>query len=135
MIFDKTKVFDAKTIEKCIYTKDSETFGIYVGFQEISGTIGPTKIGRTINVKAIQRGRAQGGANWWFYSFWSLPDRQETYAIEKVIKKQLAEYRFVGEQNQQELYNLCPSKATALVSKVIGREPILRSLAGSKYET
>lgn len=135
MIFDKTKVFDAKTIEKCIYAKDSETFGIYVGFQEISGTIGPTKIGRTVNVKAIQRGRAQGGANWWFYSFWSLQGKKETYDAEKVIKKQLAEYRFVGEQNQQELYNLCPSNATTLISKVIGREPILRSLANSNYET
>lgn len=135
MTFDKSKVFDAKTIERCIYTKDSETFGIYVGFQEIDGTIGPTKIGRTINVRALQRGRSQGGANWWFYSFWPLANRQETYDVEKLIKKELSDFRFKGEQNQQELYDLSPDGATTLISALIGRTPILRSLVGSEYDT
>lgn len=135
MKFDKSQVFDAKTIERSIYTKDSETFGIYVGFQEINGTIGPTKIGRTINVRALQRGRSQGGANWWFYAFWPLTNRQETYDVEKVIKKELSEFRFTGEQNQQELYDLSLSGATTLVSALIGADPILRSLLQSEYDT
>lgn len=133
-MFDKTKVFDAKTIEKCIYAKDSETFGIYVGFQEIAGTIGPTKIGRTVNVKAIQRGRSQGGANWWFYAFWNLANRQETYDAEKSIKKALSKFRYKGEQNQQELYNMSPNEAVDEVNAIIGKDPILRSLWG-KYDT
>lgn len=133
-MFDKSQVFDALTIEKCVYAKDSDTFGIYVGFQEINGTIGPTKIGRTINVKALQRGRSQGGANWWFYSFWSLANRQETYDVEKVIKKELIEYRYKGEQNQQELYNITPYKATQRIADIIGTQPILSSLWG-KHDT
>lgn len=135
MIFDKASVFDAKTIERSIYTKDSETFGIYVGFQEINGTIGPTKIGRTINVRALQRGRSQGGANWWFYAFWPLANRQETYDVEKLIKKELSDFRFTGEQNQQELYDLSPDGATTLVSALVGATPILRSILGSEYDT
>lgn len=124
-MFDKSKVFDAKRIEKCIYAKDSDTFGIYVGFQEINGVIGPTKIGRTVNVKAIQRGRSQGGANWWFYAFWSLSNRQETYTAEKTIKKDLSEYRYKGEQNQQELYNLTLSEAVDKITSSLGKDAIL----------
>jgi len=133
IMFDKSQVFDALTIEKCIYAKDSDTFGIYVGFQEINGTIGPTKIGRTVNVRALQRGRSQGGANWWFYSFWCLANRQETYDIEKIIKKELSEYRYKGEQNQQELYNISPHTATQRIADIIGTDPILSSLWG-KYD-
>lgn len=133
-MFDKKQVFDAITIEKCIYAEDSDTFGIYVGFQEISGVIGPTKIGRTINVKALQRGRSQGGANWWFYAFWSLANKQETYELKKIIKKKLNKYKFEGEQKQQELYSIPPHVATSHIADIIGTQPTLSSLWG-KYDT
>jgi hypothetical protein len=121
---------DAKLIEKCLYAKNSDTFGIYVGFQEINGTIGPTKIGRTINVTALQRGRSQGGANWWFYAFWPLSSREETYTVEKAIKKELHLFKTLGAQNQQELYSLTPAQATKLIAKLLDKEPILRSTVG-----
>jgi hypothetical protein len=114
-------------IEKAVYAKDSETYGIYVGFQEIDGTLGPTKIGRAINVRALQRGRSQGGANWWFYAWWPLVNREETYSIEKLLKNNLSDYKIKGFQGQKELYSLTPYNATDLVSKLIG-DPILRSI-------
>lgn len=113
-------MLSAVDIEKAINKTDSETYGIYVGFQEINGTIGPTKIGRTVNVKAIQRGRAQGGANWWFYAWWSVKDRKETYNLEKIVKKELTEYSEKGCQGQKELYSLSASKAADLIERVLG---------------
>ena len=39
-----------------------DSFGVYTGFQEINGHRAETKVGRSKNAQAIQRGRAQGGA-------------------------------------------------------------------------
>ena len=52
-------------------TSTQDCYGVYAGFQEIDGHRACTKIGRSKNAQAIQRGRAQGGANWWFESYFS----------------------------------------------------------------
>ena len=110
----------ALELEKLLGSRDSETYGIYIGFQQIADCIGPTKIGRTINVRALQRGRSQGGADWWFYAFWPLRSREETYSVEAELKKSLIAYKSKGNQNQQELYALSLDAAEALVSKTLG---------------
>lgn len=114
------KHFTAKSIETAIQRTQSNTFGIYVGFQQIGTTHGPTKIGRTVNVSAIARGRSQGGADWWFHSFWPLEDRAQTYVIERQIKLQLVTYKLLGTQTQQELYSLTPQEAEAMISTILG---------------
>lgn len=118
-------MFSAKEIETVIGRTNSNTFGIYVGYQEIDGYTGPTKIGRTINVKAIQRGRAQGGANWWFHCFWCLPDRDSTFKLEKMVKKSLKDFTYKGKQNQQELYTLSPTDAYNKLKEILGPASVI----------
>ena len=114
-------MYSAKQIETAISCKhESEAFGIYVGYQAIGTVRGPTKIGRTINVRALQRGRNQGGADWWFAAFWPLETRAETYAIEATIKKALANHKTKGNQGQQELYDLSTEEAIALITEILG---------------
>lgn len=114
------KAFRARDVEDVLGVSDSNTYGIYIGYQAIGDCIGPTKIGRTINVKAIERGRAQGGADWWFHSFWPLADRAETYTVESRIKAALKDYRTKGLQSQTELYALSLAEAETLVSQLLG---------------
>jgi len=118
------KQFSAHHIEQLLGLKDSETYGIYIGYQQIRDCIGPTKIGRTINVRALQRGRSQGGAAWWFHSFWVVPDREQTYVIEKTLKKCLTDYSITGSQNQKELYSLSLEEAEAKISELLGKSII-----------
>ena len=70
-------------------TSTQDCHGVYAGFQEIDRHHAPTKIGRSKNAQAIQRGRAQGGANWWFVSYFLLPDKKSTQLVEKKIKETL----------------------------------------------
>lgn len=114
------KALRALDIEAVLGVRDSNTFGIYIGYQAIGSCIGPTKIGRTVNVKAIERGRSQGGADWWFYSFWPLTDRAETYSVESRIKAELKQHRTKGSQSQTELYAISLDKAETLVSQLLG---------------
>ena len=84
-------------------TQDS--FGVYTGFQEINGHRAETKVGRSKNAQAIQRGRAQGGANWWFASYFLLPDNSATREVEKTWKKQMKSQNIENcLQKQTELY-------------------------------
>lgn len=115
------KQVTAQQIEEHLGVTDSQTFGVYIGYQQIIDCIGPTKIGRTVNVRAIARGRSQGGADWWFHSFWPLKDRSETYVVEKQLKKLLEGYKIKGTQTQTELYSLTPAQAEAHISKVLGQ--------------
>ena len=114
------KGFRAREVEDLLGVSDSETFGIYIGYQQIIDCIGPTKIGRTVNVRAIERGRSQGGADWWFHSFWPLEDRAETYSEESRIKAALKSYRTKGSQSQTELYALSLAEAETRVSQLLG---------------
>lgn len=118
------KAFRAKQVESIIERYDSNTYGIYIGYQAIGDCIGPTKIGRTINLKAIERGRAQGGADWWFHSFWLLDSRAETYSVESRIKASLKQYKIKGTQSQTELYSLSLAEAETLVSQLLGPSAI-----------
>lgn len=94
---------------------DSTTFGIYAGFQEIDSVRSKIKIGRCNNAAAIQRGRSQGGANWWFVSFYPMPSNASTYIASKAIKEALSIYRIPGEQGQTEIYNITETKLDALI--------------------
>jgi hypothetical protein len=114
-------MYSAKQIEAALSCKhESEAFGLYVGFHAIGDVRGPTKIGRTINVRALQRGRNQGGADWWFAAFWPLDNRYATFAAESEIKTALVAYKMKGGQGQQELYDLSPEAAIALISSRLG---------------
>ena len=96
------------------------TVGVYTGFQEIKGHRAPTKVGRTVSSKALQRGRAQGGANWWFASFFLLPTNATTQLVEDEWKKQLGSQRIEKtDQRQQELYYLDPWDAANELEGVI----------------
>lgn len=82
----------------------SQAYGVYLGVSEINGHLSPAKVGRTINVRALQRGRNQGGANWWFIGFWPLSCKEETHEVEAELKRALRTYRTPGLQGQRELY-------------------------------
>lgn len=89
-----------------------DSHGVYVGFQEIDEHRAPTKVGRSKNAQAIQRGRAQGGANWWFAAYFLLPDKQTTQLVEREWKRQMKSQNIVKtEQRQTELYYLSPDDA------------------------
>lgn len=117
--------YDYKSIELAVGASGSQTFGIYVGYQEIRGIIGPAKVGRTVNVQALQRGRSQGGANWWFYAWWPVCSRDETYAAEAKVKAALKEYRYTGAQGQRELYDLPLPDLVDKINAVLGKYTIL----------
>ena len=58
-----------------------DCYGVYVGFQEINEQLAPTKVGRSKNAQAIQRGRAQGGANWWFVAYYIFANETRSHNI------------------------------------------------------
>jgi hypothetical protein len=92
-------------------TQDS--LGVYVGYQEIDGTTAPTKVGRSKNAQAVQRLRAQGGANWWFVAYFILPTLEDTYLVEKAWKSQMKSQNLEKTlQRQTELYYLSPEDAS-----------------------
>ena len=89
-----------------------DCYGIYVGVQEINEQYAPTKIGRSKNALAIQRGRAQGGANWWFCAYFQLPTNEDTHLVERAWKQQMQSQRIKQTtQRQTELYYLSPDDA------------------------
>lgn len=84
----------------------SQAYGVYLGVSEINGHLSAAKVGRTINVRALQRGRNQGGANWWFIGFWPLRSKEETYEVERELKLALKAHKTPGRQGQRELYGM-----------------------------
>ena len=109
----KTNVVTGHEIYRYLGLKSTEDcHGVYVGFQEINEHYAPTKVGRSKNAQAIQRGRAQGGANWWFAAYFLLPDKQTTQRVEREWAKTFDSQRIKGcEQRQTELYYLSPDDA------------------------
>jgi hypothetical protein len=94
--------------------------GVYAGFQEIDGHQAQTKIGRSKNAQAIQRGRAQGGANWWFNSYFMLPTKADTYMVEKEIRRTLdSQHIEKTAQRQTELYYLSPEDASDEIEGIL----------------
>ena len=99
----------AQDIERALNicsTTQSQVYGVYLGVSEIGGCLSAAKVGRCINVRALQRGRNQGGANWWFIGFWPLQCKEETYEVEAELKRSLKAYRTPGAQGQRELYGM-----------------------------
>ena len=89
-----------------------DCYGVYVGVQEINEQLAPTKVGRSKNALAIQRGRAQGGANWWFCAYFQLPTNADTHLVERAWNQQMKSQRIKDtDQRQTELYYLSPSDA------------------------
>ena len=95
------------------------TVGVYTGFQEIKGHRAPTKVGKTVDTGAINRGRAQGGANWWFASYFLLPNKESSVLIEREWKRLMKSQNVEGEQRQTELYYLSPWDAADELEGVI----------------
>ena len=105
---------------------EDDSPGVYVGFQEIDGHRARTKIGRSKNAAAIQRGRQQGGANWWYYSYFSLPTDKDTRVVDREMKRQFKSQNIEKTaQNQTELYYWSPEEASNEL------EDLLRSM---RYE-
>jgi hypothetical protein len=94
---------------------DSKTYAIYAGYQEIAGTRSHMKLGRCNNAAALQRGRAQGGANWWFVGFYPMATNASTYIASKHIKENLAKLRVPGIQGQTELYSIKETEIDKLI--------------------
>ena len=96
-----------------------DSHGVYVGFQQIGNVRAPTKIGRSKNAQAIQRGRAQGGAEWWFAAYFELPNNAATHQIEKLAKCKFKEWHVAGSQRQTELYDIEPDLAADMLQIII----------------
>ena len=92
--------------------------GFYVGFNEINGVRAPTKTGVSANARAVQRGRAQGGANWWFESYFMLPSNVDTKEVKKEWTRQMKSQNikvkkdYIWSYAPVELYQLSPRDAT-----------------------
>ena len=100
-----------------------DSCGVYVGFQEINGHRAATKVGRSKNAQAIQRGRAQGGANWWFTAYFSLPDVDATHKVEREWKKLMKSQRIEKTaQRQTELYYLSIEDAENELEQIVRRQ-------------
>ena len=99
--------------------------GVYAGFQEIDGHQAQTKIGRSKNAQAIQRGRAQGGANWWFDSCFHTIIlccllRRIRIIVEKAIRRTLdSQHIEKTAQRQTELYYLSPKDASNEIEGIL----------------
>ena len=89
--------------------------GVYAGWQQIEQTKAPIKIGRSVNPVAIQRGRSQGGADWYFGCYYVLPDRQATLDVERQLKLKLSKYNKAGTQTQTELYTFGMPRAISQI--------------------
>ena len=96
-----------------------DSHGVYVGFQQIGIHRAATKIGRSKNAQAIQRGRAQGGAEWWFAAYFELPNKAATQLIERQVKTVFKEWHIKGTQRQTELYDIDPNKAVLMLAELI----------------
>ena len=86
------------------FKQDDHLYGVYAGWQQIEQTKAPIKIGRSVNPVAIQRGRSQGGADWYFGCYYVLPNKQATFDVEQLLKQRLSKYNKAGGQRQTELY-------------------------------
>ena len=105
-----------------IGSKD-DSCGVYVGFQEIDGHQAATKVGRSKNAQAIQRGRAQGGANWWFTTYFLLPDVDATHKVEREWKELMKSQRIEKTaQRQTELYYLSAKDAANELEQIVRRQ-------------
>ena len=97
-----------------------DCYGVYVGVQEINEQLAPTKVGRSKNALAIQRGRAQGGANWWFCAYFQLPTNEDTYLVEREWRHQMSAIRITKTpQRQRELYYFSPTEAVDELEQLI----------------
>ena len=93
--------------------------GVYAGWQQIEQTKAPIKIGRSVNPVAIQRGRSQGGADWYFGCYYVLPHRQATLDVERQLKLKLSKYNKAGTQTQTELYTFGMPRAISQIETTL----------------
>ena len=108
--------------ERALLSRDS-LHAVYIGVNEIDGHLGPTKLGRTSNPYALQRGRNQGGANWWFCALWECSSRAQSWETERSLHTLLDQHRIVGPQRQRELYSPSPHALIRLVQPVLDHLP------------
>ena len=99
--------------------QDDHLNGVYAGWQQIEQTKAPIKIGRSVNPVAIQRGRSQGGADWYFGCYYVLPNRQATQDVERQLKLKLSKYNKAGTQTQTELYTFGMPRAISQIETTL----------------
>ena len=109
--YDIYKYFNLKSTD--------HLYGVYVGVQEIRKIYAPIKIGRCSNPHALQRGRSQGGANWWFITYYLLDNNDQTWEVERALKPALKEYSIKALQRQRELYSLTPQQAAFYIESTL----------------
>ena len=93
--------------------------GVYACWQQIEQTKAPIKIGRSVNPVAIQRGRSQGGADWYFGCYYVLPNRQATQDVERELKRKLSKFNKAGTQRQTELYTFGMPRAISQIEATL----------------
>jgi len=94
-------------------------YGVYAGWQQIGGTKAPTKLGRCKNPVALQRGRSQGGADWWFGCYYLLESNELTRTVERALKRALHNQRKAGTQRQTELYSFGMPRAISSIESIL----------------
>jgi hypothetical protein len=117
-----SKYKDSKDKDSKDYTHEC----IYIGHCEITdyetGIISkekpPTKIGSARYLTSLNRGRSQGGCDWIFDYIYFVPKGKSYRNLEKVIHKELLEYKFEKE-GHRELYKLSPGEAIIKVKIII----------------
>jgi len=101
------------------FKQDDHLYGVYAGWQQIEQTKAPIKIGRSVNPVAIQRGRSQGGADWYFGCYYVLPNKQATFDVEQLLKQRLSKYNKAGGQRQTELYTFGMPRAISQIEATL----------------
>lgn len=108
--------------DRLLKSRDS-LHAVYVGVNEIDGHLGWTKLGRTSNPYALQRGRNQGGANWWFCALWECSSRAQSWTLERSCHACVSQHRIVGPQRQRELYDVPPHALIEMLQPVLDHLP------------
>ena len=115
--------------------QDDHLYGVYAGWQQIEQTKAPIKIGRTVNPVAIQRGRSQGGADWFFGCYYVLPTNKATRDVERELKLKLSKFNKAGTQRQTELYTFgMPRAISQIEATLVEMQMPIRNIVLELYQ-
>ena len=117
------------------FKQDDHLNGVYAGWQQIEKVRAPIKIGRSVNPVAIQRGRSQGGADWYFGCYYVLPNKQATRDVERQLKERLLVFKKPGTQRQTELYTFgIPRAISQIEATLVEMQYPIRNIVLELYQ-